>query len=48
MSDTKKFYYEGWNAYVHGDPYNPFAKKDWRQGWRDCKWAPKEDRVEMK
>jgi hypothetical protein len=47
MSDTKKFYDEGWNARVRKEAYDRFASRDWRDGWKDCNEADPEDRKEM-
>lgn len=32
----KQFYDHGWNARVIDEPYDPKAKLDWRDGWKDC------------
>ena len=37
--DVFEFYDQGWNAYMRGEPYNPNATLDWRDGWRDCRDA---------
>jgi hypothetical protein len=43
----KKFYDQGWNARVKGEPYDPKASRDWRDGWKDCDEAPAADRKKM-
>ncbi len=44
---SKVFYDEGWNACVRGEPYDPTASFDWRDGWLDCNSASEEDQMEI-
>lgn len=44
---TMKYYDEGWNARCRGEPYQPTASLDWRDGWKDADEAPEEHRKEM-
>jgi len=44
---AKKFYDQGWNAFVRGEPYDPSATRDWRDGWKDCHDADAAHRVEI-
>lgn len=43
----KKFYDQGWNACIDGEPYDPKATLDWRDGWKDCFGAGSADRVKI-
>lgn len=43
----KKFYDQGWNARVRGEPYDRHATLDWRDGWKDCDEAPESSRKIM-
>ncbi|MBU9539385.1 hypothetical protein KTE58_23655 [Burkholderia multivorans] len=40
-----RYYDQGWNAFIKGEPFNPRASSDWRDGWTDCMEAPEKDRV---
>lgn len=45
---SEKIYYDnGWNARVRGEPFDPDAYRDWRDGWKDCNEAPEQDRKEI-
>lgn len=39
-----KYYDQGWNAFIDGNPFDASAAKDWRDGWKDCESATPEDR----
>lgn len=43
----RKFYDEGWNACVLGEPYSTDASRSWHNGYADCKEAPEDDRTFM-
>jgi hypothetical protein len=39
ITAPKKYYDQGWNAYIDGTQYTYNATRDWRDGWKDCKMA---------
>ena len=45
--DGKKYYDQGWNAYVAKKPFDNTATRDWQDGWKDCYEAPLIHQVEM-
>lgn len=46
-TDKFKFYDQGWNARVKGEPFEVTASKDWRDGWLDCDSAEESQRSEI-
>jgi hypothetical protein len=44
----KRFYDEGWNAYIRGHPFDLDASKTWQDGWIDAEeeFEKKEEVVE--
>lgn len=45
--ETKKFYDQGWNAFIDGEAFDVNATRDWKDGWRDCESAIPEHRVKI-
>lgn len=39
-----QFYDQGWNARCRGEPYEPTASRDWKDGWKDADEAPEAER----
>ncbi len=42
-SRKKEFYDQGWNDFIKGEPLDPLAKRDWKDGWLDCKLAHEQE-----
>jgi hypothetical protein len=38
-SPDKRYYASGWNAAHRGEPFDPGAFYDWREGWQDYQLA---------
>lgn len=39
MNLTKRYYDQGWNAYLRGDSFDETAFRDWQEGWLDSRLA---------
>lgn len=48
MNLTKRYYDQGWNAYLRGEPYDETAYLDWRDGWKDCAEATQSGLTNLK